>query len=214
MEKKQSKKQSFVLYNDWGESVNMLSDSQAGTLLKAIFAYHNQTDIPQMDGMVTFAFKMFQVQFERDTIKYQERCEQQRKNIEKRWNNTNDTTEYHGKPRNTNYTNHTDNDNDNDNENDNENDYDYDMNICNKAKRTTFCKPTIDEIKAYCNEKGITNVDAQAFFDFYESKGWMVGKNKMKNWRAAVNNWSRHENDYPRQAAKTDYKQNINDRWK
>jgi hypothetical protein len=56
--------------------------------------------------------------------------------------------------------------------------------------RTTFVKPTILEIETYCNERN-NKVDPQVFFDFYESKGWMVGKNKMKNWQACVRTWEK-----------------------
>ena len=57
-----------------------------------------------------------------------------------------------------------------------------------KAKR--FTKPTIDEIEAYCREKN-KSIDAERFWNFYESKGWKVGKNPMKDWRAAVCNWAK-----------------------
>lgn len=50
--------------------------------------------------------------------------------------------------------------------------------------------PTVDMIKAYCKERS-NNVDAEMFYDFYESKGWMVGKNKMKDWQSAVRTWER-----------------------
>lgn len=53
-----------------------------------------------------------------------------------------------------------------------------------------FAPPTLEEVKAYCKERG-NKVDAERFIDFYESKGWMVGKNKMKNWQAAVRTWER-----------------------
>ena len=59
-----------------------------------------------------------------------------------------------------------------------------------KAKR--FVKPTLSEIKQYCIERN-NNVDAQHFFDYYESNGWRVGKNSMKNWQAAVRTWERSE---------------------
>ena len=59
-------------------------------------------------------------------------------------------------------------------------------------KFTGFVKPTSDEIKEYCDER-TNNVDANTFFDFYESKGWLVGKAKMKDWKAAVRNWERNE---------------------
>ena len=65
-----------------------------------------------------------------------------------------------------------------------------------KPKVKTFEKPTIEEIQAYCVERN-NNVDAQSFFDFYESKGWKVGTVKMKDWKACIRTWEgrqRHEN--------------------
>ena len=58
------------------------------------------------------------------------------------------------------------------------------------VKEKRFAPPTREEVAAYCAEKGY-KVDADRFVDFYESKGWFVGKNKMKNWQAAVRNWAR-----------------------
>ena len=55
-----------------------------------------------------------------------------------------------------------------------------------------FIKPKIEEIVNYCRE-GNNSVDASRFFDFYESKGWKVGKNPMKDWRAAVRTWEKED---------------------
>lgn len=60
------------------------------------------------------------------------------------------------------------------------------------TKRKRFEKPTLSEIKEYCIERN-NNVDAQHFYDYYESNGWRVGKNSMKNWQAAVRTWERSE---------------------
>lgn len=72
-------------------------------------------------------------------------------------------------------------------------------NVISKEKvdsrpRDVFKPPTVEEVKAYCIERG-NNVDPEAFVDFYESKGWMVGKNKMKSWKAAVRTWERSRNN-------------------
>lgn len=53
-----------------------------------------------------------------------------------------------------------------------------------------FTPPTVEEVKAYCRERE-NNVDAERFIDFYASKGWKIGKNAMKDWRAAVRTWER-----------------------
>ena len=66
-----------------------------------------------------------------------------------------------------------------------------------KKGSSRFQKPTIEEIRQYCLEKGY-NVDAEQFFNFYESKGWVVGKSPMKNWRAAVSTWNKREKEVPR----------------
>lgn len=78
-----------------------------------------------------------------------------------------------------------------------EKDIDIEKEIHSSAKSTTtkrkrFEKPTLSEIKEYCIERN-NNVDAQHFYDYYESNGWKVGKNSMKNWQAAVRTWERSE---------------------
>ena len=56
------------------------------------------------------------------------------------------------------------------------------------SPRPRFIKPTLEEVQAYCNERN-NNVDAQRFIDYYSSNGWKVGKNPMKDWKAAVRTW-------------------------
>lgn len=60
-------------------------------------------------------------------------------------------------------------------------------------KRRKFTKPTVEEVQAYCKEHSL-NVDAANFVNFYESKGWVVGKSPMKNWHAALRTWTRNDN--------------------
>ena len=51
-----------------------------------------------------------------------------------------------------------------------------------------FKKPTLEEVESYCKERK-NNVDPERFIDFYESKDWMIGKNKMKDWKACIRTW-------------------------
>lgn len=60
------------------------------------------------------------------------------------------------------------------------------------AKR--FTPPTIEEVKAYCQERG-NNVDPERFVDFYASKGWKVGNSSMKDWKASVRTWEKRDNE-------------------
>lgn len=59
------------------------------------------------------------------------------------------------------------------------------------VSKKKFVPPTVDEVRAYCQERG-NKVDPQTFVDFYESKGWMVGRNRMKDWKAAVRTWEKN----------------------
>lgn len=65
---------------------------------------------------------------------------------------------------------------------------DYTSNTNKENNKKKFIVPTVEEITQYCKERN-NSVNPQKFYDFYESKGWMVGKNKMKNWKAAVRTW-------------------------
>lgn len=61
--------------------------------------------------------------------------------------------------------------------------------------RSLFIKPTADDIEAYCEEKGIYGFNAQKFIDYYESNGWMVGRNKMQDWKATIRTWIHNEHE-------------------
>lgn len=67
---------------------------------------------------------------------------------------------------------------------------DTNVSVIKKEVTKKFVKPTIDEIRMYCIEKGYT-FDPEAFFAFYESNGWRVGRNPMKNWKMACTTWSK-----------------------
>lgn len=67
-------------------------------------------------------------------------------------------------------------------------------------KSTKFVPPTVEEVATYCKERN-NRVDASRFVDFYTTKGWMVGKNKMKDWKSAVRTWERNSSGYQKPAA-------------
>lgn len=56
-----------------------------------------------------------------------------------------------------------------------------------------FAPPSFEQVSEYCAERS-NGIDPQAFIDFYESKGWMIGKNKMKDWKAAIRTWEQRSN--------------------
>lgn len=83
--------------------------------------------------------------------------------------------------------------NTNDNDNDNERivDESWTYRGAEEVPKHRFTPPTADEILSFCSEKDYRYVNPDAFIDFYGSKNWMVGKNKMTNWKLAVSGWNR-----------------------
>ena len=63
--------------------------------------------------------------------------------------------------------------------------------------REKFVKPTVEEIKEYVRQKGY-NIDAERFWNYYESKGWVIGRNTMKSWKSACVTWMKNKEADPR----------------
>lgn len=73
-----------------------------------------------------------------------------------------------------------------------------------KPPTSRFAPPTVEEVQSYCLERH-SSVDPVAFVSFYESKGWMVGKNKMRSWKSAISSWERREKAGQKGGADDDY---------
>ena len=76
---------SFMLYKDWEEFIDLLTDEAAGALLRALFAYAKRGEVPDFRGELLMLFMMMSNQLERDGKKWEERCEKNAENIRKRW---------------------------------------------------------------------------------------------------------------------------------
>ena len=76
-------------------------------------------------------------------------------------------------------------------------------NLTDSNKKALFKKPTLDEVKNYCILRK-NNIEAEAFIDFYESKGWQIGKETMKSWKACVRTWESREKKNPKSMSKLD----------
>ncbi len=74
-------------------------------------------------------------------------------------------------------------------------------NLTDSNKKAFFKKPTVEEVHQYCNERK-NKVCADAFIDFYESKDWLIGSNKMKSWKACVRTWESREKNNPKSNSK------------
>lgn len=188
-------KKSFLMYDNWSTLFCGLPDEEAGKLIKAICAYKLGMSEGIEDPVTAAMFNMIKDKLDKDAESYAETCKRRaengKKGAEMRWNNgkpkqkianaisamANDSKQWQKMA-------DTDNDNDKDiKEKENK------KKSADKPHRS-FVPPTADEVRMYCRERN-NNVDAQSFVDFYESKGWLVGKVRMKDWKAAVRTWER-----------------------
>lgn len=184
-----SERKSFMLYLDAIEQWDMLTDEQAGVLIKALLRYSKTGErLETSDGMLKMAFSFITAQIDRDGEKWEKTCEKRRDAINKRWNNTKDTNVYNSIQK------IQMNTNDTDTVTDTETDTVTDIkenNIKEKSKR--FVKPTLEQVDAYCRERN-NNINAQTFIDFYEANGWVQGRagKPLKDWKAAVRTWEKN----------------------
>ena len=199
-------KNSFVLYTDYRQHTALLSVEEKAQLLDAIFAYAAGEEV-ELTGMALMAFSFIKAQMDRDEEKYKAICEKRRiagkmggapkgnSNASKQANTTKDnqkqTKQANATKNNQSQTKQADTDTDTVTDNDTV----TDINSGDKPRRS-FQPPTIDEVKDYCWERK-NGIDAQSFIDFYSSKGWMIGKNKMKDWKAAIRTWEQRNTNRP-----------------
>lgn len=76
-------------------------------------------------------------------------------------------------------------------------------------KKEKFKAPSVEEVQEYCNERG-NNIDAQHFVDYYSARGWMLGKNKIKDWKACVRTWERNDSFKPQKPVQPEKKYDQN----
>ena len=187
MEKKG--KNRFYVYLDTLSYFDDLTDEQMGKLYKAQLQYASGI-VPEIDDpVVRGVFVAVKARMDSDNKEYLDQCQKNRENIRNRWNknDTNDTTVYDRIRNDTDVTNDTDK-------------IRLDNNIKEKdskeSKKKSFAPPSVEEVREYCNERG-NNVDPDKFVDYYTCKGWVVGRSKMKDWKAAVRTWEQRERAAP-----------------
>lgn len=178
-------KKSFIMYCDQRGIFDKLPDEYAGKLIKHIFAYVHDENPETDDLVLTMAFEGIKTALKRDLEKYREFVEKQRLNGKsggrpKKANETQETQAFLEKPKKA--------DNDSDSVSDNDS-----VNESEKKKRTTFDRPSIEQVEQYCEERGFQKQLAINFYDGMTSKGWMVGKNPCKDWKAAFRTWESKE---------------------
>ena len=218
------RKNSFVIYTDCLEQLEVIPDAERGVLFLDVLRYARTGIMPNIENPFLKAlFLGFKNQIDRDCAKYEEVCKKRAEagrnggnqrvaNLKQSQANGSNCLNVEANASNTKQSqasgsNIKANQADNDSDNDSDNVIDIKK---SKGKTSRFTPPTIQEVKSFIDEKGYS-IDAEAFIAFYESKGWMVGKNKMKDWRMAIVTWSKRDNVHPQR--KTSANKKCNDEW-
>ncbi len=212
-----TEKKSFQMYRSNRAAMDSLSDEDRGKLLRAIFAYEDGEEV-ELSGMLQTIFLLMTERLDSDRERYAETCARNRANGMKggRPSKSGESPETDGSAPENGETEEnprepggisvkpkkpdTDTDMDMDTDTDMETDCVYKRGGAppthTASSKPRFQKPSLDDVKAYCAERGC-GVDAQRFVDFYESKGWMVGKSPMRDWRASVRLWEQDARGEP-----------------
>lgn len=186
-------------YYSYRKKLEKLSDQEVGRLVRSLLEYGETGETEELAGRESIAFDFIADDINRAKAAYEERCAKNQRNIEKRYARQDDTNVYDGIRTNTNvYETYQTKDKTKDktkNKTKNKTkDNSLPPNGVSDTRAKRFTPPTLDDVSAYIRERG-SNVDAQRFLDFYTAKGWMVGKNRMKDWKAAVRTWEKRDSE-------------------
>ncbi|MFC7347278.1 DUF6291 domain-containing protein [Chryseobacterium zhengzhouense] len=217
-------KNGFLLYKDLIKTVEKLPKEKAGELFMHILKYVNDENPETDDLIIEIAFEPIKQKLKRDLKKYEQTKEKNRENANKRWQKEK-ATESNGKKENATASDrmpddakHADSDNDTGSDTDIDSDtvflleketkeenfikefFPDDKELENEErkkvaqKKEKFKPPSVDEVQAYCNERQ-NGIQAFKFVNFYQSKGWKVGNQAMKDWKAAVRTWEQKDKE-------------------
>ena len=184
------------VYFSFDEDTACLTDAERGRLLLAMVRYAKDGTEPSLTGNERFLWPVVRGQIDRDIDAYDSHIESGKRGgrpknnlvISENQTKPNETKQNQTKPNET-KQNQTKPNETKIEEKDKEEDKDKDN---DKGVSARFAPPTLEEVTEFCRVRG-NKVDPVKFYAFYESKGWMVGKNKMKSWRAAVVTWERDD---------------------
>ena len=185
-------RESMVFYRSFYQAVEDLPPEEFKASVMAILGYGLDGKCEEVSGVSKSILALVKPQIDKNNKRYENSLKGGRKSTDNQTEtkpepNANQV-ETKTKP-NRNQTETKPKPNDNVNVNDN----DIKENTLKGVKEKRFAPPTPENVREYCREMGYTHVDADRFVDFYSAKGWMVGKNHMKDWKAATRNWERSQ---------------------
>lgn len=173
----------FKCFHSYFEKTKSLTDAEVGRLFRALLKFSATGEAPSLAGRESIAFDFIADEIVRDQEAYANLCRQNAENRAQR-----PSTTVNDRQRNATEGYETDKVKGKRNIKE----------ISSKEdtkKSTAFHAPTLEEVKARCEEMGYT-LDPVAFISHYQSVGWKVGKNPMKDWKASLAGWQSREKEY------------------
>lgn len=189
---KTERAQWFKMFLHQKALIDSVPDETAGKALKAAFRYFDSREMDELDPLSFAVFSVVKPYIDEAFNDYQKSVDTGRAGGKKRWghaenkedsppigplsNSIGVSTEAEAEA---------------------DADADTEANVCSADKppmRKQFAPPSVDDVRTYCQENGY-QIDPAYFVDYYTANNWMVGKNKMKDWKAAVRNWNRREQE-------------------
>ena len=176
-----AERDSLIFYRSFAKAIKRLPEAEQLKALWAIVDYGLDGTEPEEEGLYMVAYDMAKPQIDANI---------KRKNDGKKGGRPSIKTSGYENEENIKTSGY---ENEKPNVNVNVNDNVLKENTLKGVKEKRFAPPTPENVRGYCREMGYANVDAERFVDFYAAKDWMIGKNRMKDWKAAVRNWARQD---------------------
>lgn len=167
----------FTFYRSYYEALKHLPKRDQTTVLMAVIGYALDETEPNLSGVPLSVFTLIRPTLDSGRNKSKNRRNKAGTNEEQIENKTGTKEEQSGK------------EGEKEGEIERENEC-YPPTPLHGGKR--FCVPSVDEVRIYCQERG-NGIDPQAFLDYYDARGWKLGKTPMKDWKAAVRTWEKNQ---------------------
>ena len=161
------------VFTDFTIDIESLSFEERGRLFTAMLEYAGNGSAPPLPGNERYVWGTAKKQIDAQLKSYESKCESVDRARGHR--NQKKNSEINMKSR-----------------EEQEQEQEQEQNKRKKRESSAFRAPSVDEVRAYCSERG-NDVDAEHFVAYYQSNGWKVGRNPMKDWKAAVRSWEKRD---------------------
>ena len=180
------------IFYDSIDALEQLGDAERGRLFLAIMKYGSSGELVQLGGNERILFPTFKAQIDSDNKKAERlsqiRSEAARSKCKQLQAIDSNCKQMQANASNCYVTENKENEKETAKEKEIEKKDIKENNSLTRVKE----KPTVEEIAAYCAERK-NGINAQAFYDFYQSRGWLIGKSPMKDWKACVRTWEQRQ---------------------